>query len=167
MHSKKQLPEKGRCLTVQNEKKTQGNKSLFLYTALIFAAAILIIVIAFFGQHNLNRMQGELPAETSAPVTDGIAQRAAQISEQNAMLITQNEALNSLNKELSKDKEALESKNSELQINYTNGNIFCTIYQYIYDNNMDDAKEAFSTLNPDSLTDAQKIIYTNLKKILN
>lgn len=152
---------------MQNEKKNTGNKSLFLYTALIFATAILIIVIAFFGQHNLNKLQGELPTETAVPATDGIAQRAAQISEQNAMLVTQNEALNSLNKELSSNKEALEAKNTELQINYTNGNIFCSIYQYIYDNNLDDAREVFSTINPDSLTDAQKIIYTNLKKILS
>lgn len=152
---------------MQNEKNKAGNKSLFLYTALIFAAAILIIVIAFFGQQNLNRMQGELPTETSVPAVDGIAQRAAQISEQNALLVTQNEALNSLNKELASDKKALETKNAELQINYTNGNIFCTIYQYIYDKNFDDAREVFSTLNPDSLTDAQKVIYTNLKKILN
>ena len=83
------------------------------------------------------------------------------------MLVTQNEALNSLNKELAEDKENLQQENTELEIHYSNGIIFCSVYQYIYDKNFDDAREALSTINPDSLTDAQKLIYTNLKKILN
>lgn len=152
---------------MQNDKKNTGNKSLFLYTALIFAAAIIIIVVAFFGQKNVIDSQPELLAQTAEPVADGITQKAALISEQNAALIKQNEALSTLNTELTNDKKALEQENSELEINYTNGNVFCTIYQYVYDNNFDDAKEAFSTINPDSLTDAQKIIYSNIKKILN
>lgn len=152
---------------MQNEKNNNSNKSLFLYTALIFAAAILIIVVAFFGQKNIINSQVELPSQTVEPVGDGITQKAALISEQNAILTKQNEALNTLNTELTNDKKTLEQENSELEINYTNGNIFCTVYQYIYDNNFDDAKEAFSTINPDSLTDAQKIIYSNIKKILN
>ncbi|MDO5398989.1 MAG: hypothetical protein Q4G33_13785 [bacterium] len=152
---------------MQNENKNSGNKSLFLYTALIFAAAIILIVVAFFGQRNVINSQVNLPSATPDPVGDGITQKAALISEQNAILTKQNEALNTLNTELSNDKKELEQKNSELEINYTNGNIFCTVYQYIYDNNFDDAQEAFSTINPDSLTDAQKIIYSNIKKILN
>ena len=143
------------------------NRSLFLYTALIFGAAILIIIFAFFGQQNINKMQPETPAETVSPAADGITQKAAQVSEQNALLVTQNEALNSLNKELAEDKENLQQENTELEIHYSNGIIFCSVYQYIYDKNFDDAREALSTINPDSLTDAQKLIYTNLKKILN
>lgn len=143
------------------------NKSLFLYTALIFVVAILIIIVAFFSQINVENSQPELPEETANPINEGISQKASVLSEQNALLITQNETLTALNKELSNDKQALEEKNTELSINYSNGNIFCSIYQYIYDNNFDDAREALSMINIDSLTDAQKIIYNNLKKILD
>ena len=152
---------------MQNDKNNGGNKSLFLYTSLIFAAAILIIVVAFFGQKNVINSQIDLPSQTVEPVGDGITQKASLISELNATLTKQNEELNALNTELTTDKQALDQKLSELEINYTNGNIFCTVYQYIYDKNFDDAKEAFSLINPDSLTDTQKIIYNNIKKILN
>ena len=152
---------------MQNNKNNSGNKSLFLYTALIFVAAILIIVVAFFGQKNIINSQTELPAQTAEPSGDGITQKAAMISELNSTLTKQNESLTTLNEELTNDKKELEQRISELEINYTNGNIFCTIYQYIHDKNFDDAKEALSMINPDSLTDAQKIIYNNIKKILN
>jgi uncharacterized protein HemX len=151
-----------------NEKSKNENKSLFLYTALIFIVAIIIIIVAFFGQENLARSQPELSSETPAPgTTETITQKAALISEQNAVLIKQNETLNQLNNELSSDKSDLEAQIAELQINNSNGNILCTIYQYICDDKLDDAREALSTINQDSLTDAQTIIYNNLTKILN
>ena len=39
--------------------------------------------------------------------------------------------------------------------------------EIIYNDKIDDAQEALSTINPDSLTDAQKIIYNNIKTILD
>lgn len=146
--------------------KNPENKSLFIYTGLIFLAAIVIIVVAFFGQANVQRALPEIPEATQSPHDTGITQKAAQLSEQNALLVTQSEALKQLNDELTKDVENLEARNAELEINYSNGNIFCSIYQYIHDNNPDDAIIALNSINVDSLTDAQKIIYNNLLKIL-
>lgn len=146
--------------------KQPENKSLFLYTALIFFAAIIIIIVAFFGQANLERSQPSLPDITSAPIEEGITQKASRLSEQNALLVTQNETLKTLNDELSSDVDALEARNAELEINNTTGNILCSIYQYIYDKNYDDAQVVLNSINVDSLTDAQKIIYNNLTKIL-
>lgn len=146
--------------------KNSENKSLFMYTGLIFLAAIIIIVVAFFGQANVERALPEIPEATSQPIDSGITQKAAQLSEQNALLVTQSEALKQLNAELTDDVAALEARNAELEINYSNGNIFCSIYQYIHDDNIDDAIIALNSINVDSLTDAQKIIYNNLLKIL-
>lgn len=144
------------------------NKSLFLYTALIFFAAILIIIVAFFGQSNLERSQPVVDNnETTHVVEDGITQKAAVLSEQNALLITQNETLTKLNDELYDDVNDLETENEELKINYSNGNILCSVYQYIYDKNYDDAQVVLNSINVDSLTDAQKIIYANLTNILD
>lgn len=149
------------------QNKSDNNKSLILYTALIFVAAIAIILIAFLGQANSMKSQGTLIAEKADPMNDGIAQKSAIISEQNESLLKENEALKALNEEFSSDKETLSTRIDELTINYTNGNTFCTVYQYIYEGNMDDAREVMSMVNPDSLTDAQKLIYNDLKKILN
>lgn len=144
------------------------NKSLFLYTALIFFAAILIIIVAFFGQANLERSQPVVDNnETTHIVEDGITQKAAVLSEQNTLLITQNDTLTKLNNELYDDVNDLEAENEELKINYSNGNVLCSVYQYIYDKNYDDAQVALNSINVDSLTDAQKIIYANLTKILD
>lgn len=151
----------------KNNENKNDNKSLFLYTALIFAAAILIIIVASLSQGKLLKAQNDLISETPVPNNEGISHRTTMVSEQNALLITQNETLTALNNELSNDKSELEAKNEELRINYSNGNILCTIYQYIYDGNKDDALESLNLINEDSLTDAQKIIYNNLRKILN
>lgn len=135
------------------------NKSLFMYTALIFFAAIIIIVVAFFGQANLDRSKQEIPIVTAEPQQSGIAQKAAEISAENAWLTTENSRLTNEN-------EALLSRNTELEINYSYGNIFCNIYQFIYEDNLDDAIITFNSINTDALTEEQKVVYNNLLKIL-
>ena len=136
------------------------NKSFFMYTALIFFAAIVIIVVAFFGQSNLERSKSEIPIPTAEPQhQSGITQKATEISAENAWLKTENTRL-------TKENEELSSRKTELEINYSNGNKFCNIYQFINEKNIDDAIITFNSINPDSLTEEQKIIYNNLLKIL-
>lgn len=149
------------------DNKKNDNKSLFLYTGLIFFAAIIIIVIAFLGQTNVMKSQPTVIPETPNPQIEGITQRASLLSEQNSALLSENETLKAHIEEKNAQINELEAKVDELSINNTNGNLFCNIYQYIYNDKIDDAQEALSTINPDSLTDAQKIIYNNIKTILD
>lgn len=139
-------------------KKTE-NRSLFIYTALIFFAAIIIIIVAFFGQANLERTKPEIPDVTPEPQQSGIAQKAAEISAENAWLRTETERL-------TKENESLSSRVEELEINNSNGNKFCNIYQFIREKNIDDAIITFNSINPDSLTEEQKVVYNNILKIL-
>ncbi len=74
----------------------QSTKSLFLYTALIFVVALLLILIAFFGDTNLQRNithiePTQAPAQTAFP--NKISERAAELSEENMLLLGENKKL--------------------------------------------------------------------------
>ena len=87
-----------------------NNKSMFLYTALIFVVAIILIVLSFFGQANVEKSQPGISAtlEPAGQLSETITERAAVLSEENMKLIEEN-------KQLAKENEKLEArlKNSE------------------------------------------------------
>lgn len=77
----------------------KNERSLYKYTALIFLFALLIIIVAFFGQsHFENVMTTDSRVEQES---NGIADRAAALSEENLRL--------------SNEKAALEEENASLK----------------------------------------------------
>lgn len=91
-------------MTSKNE-----NRSLFLYTALIFLAAIAIILISFFSQVNLEKYG----SEDSSPNT--ISEKTAQLSEENMMLLEMTRNLNEHNTQLLDENKKLSGKVSGLE----------------------------------------------------
>ena len=99
-----------------NNHGNNGGNSLFLYTALIFVAAIIIIVFAYFAQTNVERSQPSatseadaLPAaviETAGP--QGIAKTAAELSQDNLELLEENRKLHNKVDELEAQLETYE-----------------------------------------------------------
>ena len=94
--------------TNKNTPENNGANSLFLYTALIFIAAIIIIIFAYFAQTNVARSQPssspetvaspydpdaptEAPVQTNGP--QGIAKTAAELSSDNLELLEENRKL--------------------------------------------------------------------------
>ena len=92
----------------KNTHENNGGNSLFLYTALIFIAAIIIIIFAYFAQTNVERSQPsaspdtvamphdpdaptDAPEETGGP--QGIAKTAAELSQYNLELLEENRKL--------------------------------------------------------------------------
>ena len=77
--------------------------SIYTYTALIFIVAILMIVLAFFGQSNLNKNQIAQPSGTS------ITEKSAALSDENLVLRDKNadlsEKLENIELELEKEKQ--------------------------------------------------------------
>ena len=63
-----------------------NNKSLFLYTALIFIVAVLLILLSFFGQMNLQNKQPKVD-ENEQQQQEGISERASVLSEENKNLM--------------------------------------------------------------------------------
>ena len=138
-----------------------SNRSLFFYTGLIFVVAIIMVIIAFFGQTNLQKNQ---PIHTDAVSTYSITEKAAQLSEDNRLLMEQNQ-------KLTDEKAALEEKNSELTADVKsqaaeidNHNLLLDVYNALYKGNKTKAKEILATISVDQLTDAQKTFYNILVK---
>ena len=143
-----------------NDKNKNGNNSLFLYTALIFIAAIIIIIFAYFTQTHVERTQPlpsaetvaapydpeaptEAPADTGGP--QGIAKTAAELSQDNLELLEENRRLHNRVDEL------------EAQLN-----IYEPLIEAYHSLGADDkerAKLLLEDLNYDSLSDEAKTLY--------
>ena len=128
------------------------NKSLFLYTSLIFIVAILLIILSFSGQINLqkNRTQIEPNSEST---NSGITERAAVLSDENKNLIEEN--------------NKLKEENKELQKKQTMNDILLSANGYFI---LGDNAKAYEMLNAviyDELSADQKIIYDNIKAAID
>lgn len=140
-------------------KKGADNQSLFLYTALIFVVAIIMILISFFGQNKLQKSQ---PISTEGQSFGGITQKAALLSEENRILLEQN---NDLSEKIEKKNEEISDMKKELQqmqdanVNYE---LLLSVNGYLSVRNTDKAKEVLSRVVVEELTEDQKILYDDL-----
>ena len=71
------------------------NKSLYIYTSLIFVVAILLIILSFFAMSNRNSKMNETEQAQS------ITEKAAALSEENKNLAEENKSLAEKNKVMS------------------------------------------------------------------
>lgn len=140
-----------------------NNKSLFLYTALIFVVAIILIIIAFFGQSNVENNQPALDSVTetinpSKQLSSSISERAAVLSDENAALISENQELKQQNKSLEQDLE--KSKKS----GETN-NMLIEAYSLALNNNKQGSTDIINKIAYDSLDENQKLFYDKIKEL--
>ncbi|MBQ8300602.1 MAG: hypothetical protein IJX57_01365 [Clostridia bacterium] len=136
------------------------NKSLFMYTALIFFVAVVLIILSFFGQTNLQKNQPEIEQNKEQTQTvSGITEKAAILSEENKVLLEQNKALTTENETLQAENEALVKKQN------TN-DILLSSYGYYTLGNNAKALELLKTVNYEELSADQKIIYDKLNNNL-
>ena len=102
-----------------NDKNKNGNNSLFLYTALIFIAAIIIIIFAYFSQTHIGMVQPSSSPDTVAAPYDpdaavetggpqGIAKTAAELSQYNLELLEENRTLHNRVDELEEQLNSYE-----------------------------------------------------------
>ena len=124
------------------------NKSMFLYTALIFIVAVLLIIFSFLGQTNMQKNQPQVSESPDKEMS--ISEKASILSEENTVLLENNSNLKKENQELSEENIQLKSDNESL----THGN-----------NSM--ALETLDKVNYNDLSSDQKIIYDNIKNNIN
>ena len=152
--------------TNKNE-NNQGNNSLFLYTALIFIAAIIVILFAYFTQTHVERAQpGQSPAAAAAPydpaaqasaspgadAPQGIAKTAAELSQDNMELLEEN-------RELHKRVDELE----------TQAEIYEPLIEAYYAQSKGDnerAKLLMENIDYNSLSDEAKALYDDISSKL-
>ena len=132
--------------------QNNNNKSLFLYTALIFIVAILLILIAFFGDANLEKSMNSALQTAEPTVTQkaeaSISERAAIISQENQKLMEENLKL----------KTEGESAKKQLEV-------YTTLTKAIAEKdsgNVDTAKEIIAGLDAESLDELQKSLYNKV-----
>ncbi len=135
------------------------NNSLFLYTALIFIVAIIIIVLAFFGQTRIRDAQPLLSATPTAAATevpktpaDGIVMSASQLSQENLELLNEN-------RELNKRLDDAEEKNK-------NTEYLLAASGYMGAGNKDGAKKQLEMVDYDKLSDDGKLLYDSINSNL-
>lgn len=143
------------------------NKSMFLYTALIFFVAVILIILSFFGQTNLQKSQPQMPetSETSKP-SSGIAEKASVLSEENTTLLNENNTLKQENFTLSDENTQLKAANDKLTKAKNTNDLLLSANGYYFVGNTEMALEVLKKINYDELSTDQKIIYDNLNNNL-
>ena len=137
------------------------NKSLYLYTALIFIVAILMIVISFFSQINLDKQHNEVTGDDSAG--SSIAEKTSQLSDENMILLETNKSLNEQNSELTSKNWELSEQISELETKLANADILCEAVDEFENGNTTKAAEDLERLDISYLTQEQQKVYDSLK----
>lgn len=129
---------------------------MFLYTALIFAVALIFIILAFFGQTNIANLRRSAE-QVNAPET------TTEQGENTATPIDQPDALAQLGNAVS----ALEAENSSLKSELEVYAALVRANAYISANDPENAKAELSKTNFDSLDSEQKILYEQTSKKIN
>ncbi len=136
------------------------NKSLFLYTALIFFVAVVLIILSFFGQTNLQKNQPEIEQNTEQTQTvSGITEKASILSEENKVLLE-------LNKNLQIENNELKAENEELVKKQNNNNTLLSSYGYYTLGNKEKALEMLKAVIYEELNSDQRMIYYKLNNEL-
>ena len=139
-----------------NQKNNKQNRSMFLYTALIFAVALIFIILAFFGQTNISNLRRSTE-QANAPET------AAEQSENTEMPIDQPDALAQLGNAVS----ALEAENSSLKSELEVYAALVRANAYISANDPEKAKAELDKTDFDTLDSEQKTLYEQTSKKIN
>lgn len=140
------------------------NKSLFLYTALIFIVAILMIVLSFFSRINIDKKHSEYTGED---LTDAsIAEKTSKLSDENMILLETTRKLNEQNSELEENLSQLNEENEKLQNSISQNDKMYDIFNKIQNNNIKAAAEEFELLDTTDFTEAQQKFYNYLQKTI-
>ena len=125
--------------------------SLFLYTALIFLVALIMIILSFFGQGERESMQQQAKSLT---------EKATTISEQNYLLTEKVSALEN-------DLAVKDSQINQLTKESENIKILIKTNQLLNDKSFEEAEIAINNVDSSLLTDESLILYNQLTEKIN
>ena len=143
--------------------KKNDNKSLIIYTSLIFIVAIIVIIASFFAQKHFENLQvSEISAEN---VT--LSNKAALVSEENMQLVELNKSLREKNKELVENNTALSLEKEAYLKEKAGFEAIFAVYDKLLKGNEKEARTLLEGIYTEDLTQEQKEIYDSLVKHLN
>ncbi len=140
--------------------KKSDNKSLVMYTSLIFVAAIIMIVVSFFAQQHLEQLR---VSETEAENVT-LSNKAAQVSEENMQLVELNKSLKDANKGFFEANQALTTERDALIKETTAYKALIEVYEKLLDGKKTSARKLLSEIFTEDLSAEQKEIYDFLVK---
>ncbi len=139
-------------------KKDNNNRSLILYTSLIFIVAIVMIIVSFLAQTHLDQSMVIVQDEEKVSLSN----KAAQISEENMQLVE-------LNKGLKEQNVALSAKNSDLNAQLlktteeaANYETLAEVYNLLCCGDKSNAQTLLEGISQSSLTEKQTELYGSL-----
>ena len=136
----------------KQKNKNSQNRSMFLYTALIFAVALVFIILAFFGQTNISNLRRSADLATSP---------AAASEEPDQTTVTDSpEELARLGNAVS----ALEAENSSLKKDIEVYSALINANARISENNPEEAAAELEKVNYDLLSSEEKMLYEQTSK---
>ena len=138
----------------------KDNKSLIMYTSLIFVAAIIMIVVSFFAQQHLEQLK---VSETEAENVT-LSHKAAQVSEENMQLVELNKALKDDNKVLTDEKLALTTERDALLKETGSYKALIEVYEELVDGKKSSARKLLTEIYTEDLSQEQKEMYDFLVK---
>jgi uncharacterized protein HemX len=140
--------------------KKSDNKSLVIYTSLIFMAAILMIVVSFFAQKHLE------DARVSQTEAENItlSNKAASVSEENVQLVELNKTLKSENTNLTQANEQLTAEKEALLAETAAYKGLNQVYKLLLEKKTKAAREKLGSIYTQDLSPEQKEIYDYLVK---
>lgn len=142
------------------EIKKNDNKSLIMYTSLIFVAAIVMIVVSFFAQSHLEQLR---VSETEAENVT-LSHKAAQVSEENMQLVELNKSLKDANVVLTEEKSALTTERDALLKETTAYKSLVEVYEKLLDDKKSAARKLLEGIYTEDLSAEQKEMYDFLVK---
>ena len=141
-----------------------NNKSLFIYTGLIFLVAVILIIVAFFGQSKIDNNQ---PIPISQEEVNSISERASVLSEENKVLIEENLSIKNDLENTKKDLIEAKAKNALYEKNRENTKLLESANVCFIKSDRQKAGEFFALIDASLLSEDEKIIYDNIAAFVN
>ena len=132
-----------------------------MYTALIFIVALIVIILSFFGQKNLDKINKMTQDNKS------ISAKTAELSEQNMVLVEENRTLEESCKTKDERIAALETEivqNNELITAYNN---LMTAHKFYILKDYDRAAEYLALIDYNILQSDSILLYTKMNDEIN
>lgn len=144
---------------MDNKSNNRQNRSMFLYTALIFAVALLLIILAFFGQTNLTNLRRTADEAAATEIAMALPTPTPALTE------TAPPDPDALAK-LSNTVSTLDAENKELKAINDTYDVLSSAVKYVSEGNKAEAQKAIDTVEASKLTDAQKALYDYIINII-
>ncbi len=144
----------------ENSMEKGDNKSLIMYTSLIFIAAVIMIILSSFGQRHLEEMRvSEKAAENVS-----LSNKAAQVSEENMQLVELNKTLMHEKQALTEERDTLLVEKETVSKEISGYSALITVYDKLCGGNKSEARELLAGIYTEDLSQEQKEIYDTLAK---